>query len=316
MMFRKLFYGFTRFCHELFNIEDYWHLSLNPIKSPRLNSEFVYFHNMSAKGDYPGRFQDGVPIYFLNGVFPVYFHITTFNYGLGLLDKRKNGNDVDSELLQVLLWTVNNQLDDGSWRYNFPDSASHALKSNKGSGMTQGLAISFVIRCCRLGLIDRVKCSFIVEKAVKYMLSSEIVAEIDVNGSKAKIIEEFYSPGHGVLNGFIFAIYGLYDYSVEFGKTDIFDLYIKYLKVVLPKFKKGLWSYYDLKSSISSKFYHRLHIHMMRVLYDLTGELVFKEYEIIWRKGLKYSLVYIILKSVQKLAKLKSMPMNYARRSN
>lgn len=299
---------------ELFGKEDYWHLNLVPFILPQIDSDVIYFHDMTQKGYYPGELKDGVPIFYLNGQYPVFFHITTFNYALGLLNRKRNGENVDQDIEQIIEWAEKNQGIDGAWRYNFPDRANHPLKTNRASGMTQGLGISFLIRCYRLGYIERERCRLIVEKAIEMMLSDEIVSNFKLKNGNLRIIEEFYSPGNSILNGAIFALYGLYDYSIEFGNPKLFKLFIDDLKLLLPKYSFCLWSYYDLKGTINSKFYHQLHIHMMDVLYCLTKDNLFLKYRNLWRKGLSFSFIFILIKSFQKLKHINSMPMNFVKK--
>lgn len=100
------------------------------------------------------------------------------------------------------------------------------------------------------------------------------------------------------------------DYCVEINDLKLFDEYVESLVNLLPKYNLGWWSYYDLSGSISSRFYHQLHIDMMDVLGHLTGHLIFKKYADAWRVGLKFSLIFILMKSMQKLWNIKKIDRN------
>ena len=82
-----------------------------------------------------------------------------------------------------------------------------------------------------------------------------------------------------VLNGWIFSLWGLYDY-VKYTKDDstneILQKTLSTLKKKLPDFDNGYWSKYDAKKRISSPFYHRLHIAQLKTLYDLFGDEEYK----------------------------------------
>ena len=270
----------------------------------------MYYHDMKLKGFYNGLIDKGMPIYYLNGKYPVLFHITTINYALGLLFRFYDGENVKQEIVDIFYWLIDNQQDDGSWRYNFPEGTGHLLSDNKPSGMTQGLAISFIIRVLRSGLIcNNGKYDIILDKAVSFMLSKEIV-----DSHKAvPIIEEFYSPGSGVLNGFIFALYGLYDYSKYKSDYKEYNKFLLNLKSLLPRYCFFFcWSKYSLAGTISSRFYHQLHIDMMVVLYSLTHDMLFKKYEKRWLLGMKFSALFVLIKSFQKVFNIDRMVMSYS----
>ena len=108
----KIRYGIRRFCDELIGREDYWHLRLRPLPVNLIQKE--YFHDMYKKGFYDGELKNNIPIYYLNGIYPVYFHITTLNYGLGLLSRLNRGEKTRSEILMIVNWLLSNQLADGS----------------------------------------------------------------------------------------------------------------------------------------------------------------------------------------------------------
>ena len=73
---------------------------------------------------------------------------------------------------------------------------------------------------------------------------------------------------------------------------------------ILPQFDCAYWSMYDLDGKITSPFYHNLHIAQMKVMYDLTGKEIFKEYANRWQKQQRNvfckSLAFLI-KAIQKI---------------
>lgn len=302
---RKFLYGLRRLRDELFNKEDYWHLRL----APSDDFEKVYFLQMKRKGFYPGSFKDGIPIYYLNGKFPVFFHITTLNYALGLLERFYDGEDVHRDILRIFDWLIENQHSDGSWRYNFPIESKHVLSNNMPSGMTQGLAVSFILRVIQGGIASKEdKYDTILNKAVAFMLSDCIVDK----HYGTEIIEEFYNPGDGILNGYIFALLGLYDYSRYASDFTSFDKYVKNLILILPKYNFITWTKYDAKGTVSSRFYHQLHIDMMYVLYEITGDSIFLKYKKMWGVGMSLYPIFVLLKSFQKTSRINRMIMSYS----
>ena len=305
----KIRYGIRRFCDELIGREDYWHLRLRPLPVNLIQKE--YFHDMYKKGFYDGELKNNIPIYYLNGIYPVYFHITTLNYGLGLLSRLNRGEKTRSEILMIVNWLLLNQLADGSWRYNFPLESNHELADNKPSGMTQGLALSFLIRVASLNIVT-VDQPFndAIKKAFLFLNSPQLCSIY--NG--IPMIEEFYNPGDGILNGYIFAIYGIYDYCCYINDMTYFNQQILDLKQLLSFFSLGgYWTKYSISGIISSKFYHQLHIDMMTSLYNLTNDKIFLSYKKRWQIGLKLSPLYIVCKSFQKVMHVNDMVMSFSK---
>lgn len=310
MILKKIKYGCVRLYNEFQGREDYWHLRLKPVNN-FTQTDKVYFHDMSIKGYYPGEIEDRIPIFYLNGNIRVIFYTTVLNYGLGLLNRYQCDKSVKEDLIYIAKWLMIQQQEDGSWRYDF-SGVEHPLAGGKAAGMTQGLAISFLLRCAHWQLVDIEQVKPVVQKAQSFMLSDAIVSKKQGH----KLIEEFYAPGESILNGSIFALYGLYDYCLENNDMNLFKVYIEDLKALLPQYRLSYWSYYDLSGTVASCFYHRLHIDMMEVLYRLTEDKIFLEYARRWKKGLHYSFIFILIKAFQKCLNIQKMDMSFANKSH
>ena len=94
-------------------------------------------------------------------------------------------------------------------------------------------------------------------------------------------IEEYpmTSPDH-TLNGFIFAIYGLYDYYLTFHYNNCLKLLQQSITTIhhymeMFRYPDGI-SYYCLKHKHQDSIYHTIHINQLNFLYRLTEELDFK----------------------------------------
>lgn len=111
-----------------------------------------------------------------------------------------------------------------------------------------------------------------------------------------------------VLNGWIFAWWGLMDYVTLTQDTGSYsqklrqscDSIVRYL----PAFANRYWSRYDLGNKLASPFYHNLHIAQMQAMYRLTGRSAFNEYALRWKsqanKIPNKSLAFIV-KAAQKI---------------
>ncbi len=91
-----------------------------------------------------------------------------------------------------------------------------------------------------------------------------------------------------VLNGFIFGLFGLYDYFLltnDENAKKYFELSKDSLLCLINDFSYGEWSFYDLGGNYSSSFYHKLHVELLSALCEIGCD-EFLEYKVTWSKGL------------------------------
>ena len=97
-----------------------------------------------------------------------------------------------------------------------------------------------------------------------------------------------YTHLPAVMNGWIFAWWGLYDFVLASKDEGIYqrllERSVRSLVEKLPSFTNGFWSMYDLDGHIASPFYHHLHIAQMQAMYQLTGNDVFNSYALQWKR--------------------------------
>ena len=92
-------------------------------------------------------------------------------------------------------------------------------------------------------------------------------------------IEEYLvDPPSHILNGFIWALWGVYDYARWSGQFDALRIWaagVATLAKRLADFDTGWWSLYEARDGsremLASRYYHTLHITQLRVMYRLTG---------------------------------------------
>ena len=94
--------------------------------------------------------------------------------------------------------------------------------------------------------------------------------------------EYIVSPPTHILNGFIWALWGVYDYALatkESAAQELFARGIRTLLHNLDRYDLGFWSLYEQSGTrlpmVASAFYHRLHIVQFRVMHRLTGGELF-----------------------------------------
>lgn len=108
-----------------------------------------------------------------------------------------------------------------------------------------------------------------------------------------------------VLNGFIYALFGLYDlYRVgrdQEVKRDI-DACVATLVARLPDFDSGYWSNYDLQKRELVRYYYQKNVHVpqLAVLETLTGDPLFGFYMKRWERQLT-PLNYLLVRLMYRL---------------
>jgi hypothetical protein len=96
------------------------------------------------------------------------------------------------------------------------------------------------------------------------------------------------SPTH-ILNGFIWALWGIYDYwllTKNYKVKKLFDDYIQTLLGNINKYDIGHWSLYEISNlkikMRASLFYHKLHIVQLKILYKMTNKTEFNNFSNKW----------------------------------
>lgn len=157
------------------------------------------------------------------------------------------------------------------------------------SAMAQGEGISAYLRYYQI--TGEEKYLNYAKKAFHFMhteTSKKGVRRRDENGYLW--LEEYPSePPSYVLNGFIYALFGIYDlYRItkdEKAKQDIEEC-IRTLKDNIHRYDTGYWSIYDLRFKELVRYYYQKNVHVpqLEILYRLTGEEVFLKYKKKWEK--------------------------------
>lgn len=203
-------------------------------------------------------------------------------------------------------WLVRNQDDKGGWPIMVTRNLGEGFQPlNPGwySAMAQGQAISTLVRAY-LVTKDPTFLNSALRATAPYKLASE------QHGVRAKFMnkhdwyEEYpTSPSSFVLNGFMYALIGLYDFKETAGETlgreakRLFEQGMESLKAMLPLFDTGSGSIYDLRHfmlgaapNLARWDYHTTHINQLQLLSTIDDSPLFKEFAKRWKsyvKGLK-----------------------------
>lgn len=232
----------------------------------------------------------------------VYFPVAIFQYGLGAYDLYiKNKNELYlRKFTQCVNWALKHQEKTGAWSnffYIYPDHPYGA--------MAQGEGASLLIRAYMQTAED--KYLEAAKKAIDFMLLPiEKGGTTDYSNDGVILLE--YPQRQAVMNGWIFAWWGLYDYVLvtkDKGQYKaLLDKSCSTLINLLPMFRETYWSKYDLSGRIASPFYHNLHVAQMEAMYVLTGDDVFNQYASRWKSQQHNPFcksIAFVIKAVQKL---------------
>lgn len=209
----------------------------------------------------------------------IFFSIAIFQYGLGAYDLFLLENkSLFLEKFRICLeWAYNNQEKNGAWEtFKFKDDKFPY------SAMAQGEGISLLLR----GYLEFNDEKYLIaaKKAVEYLITP-----IENCGTTKYINDQVFFQEYvnkpTVLNGWIFSLFGVYDYLKIIEDDKIKNIYKKSIDTLVAcinNFDNGYWTKYDLDNMIASPFYHKLHISQMEVMYEITEQSIFKEYAEKW----------------------------------
>lgn len=256
-----------------------------------------YYMTFLSKADYQGPFDDkGIPLLNYRGVLGSQYNpIAIAQYGLGNYNYylRTRNAERKQKFLAVADWLLATLVPNPAglhvWMHNFDWDYRDTLKAPWYSGLAQGQGISVLVRAWRvtgqdiyLEAAGRAAQVFYVDVKEGGVICSD-------EGNNLWIEEYIVDPPTHILNGFLWASWGVYDYWLATGDSHagkLFEAIVSTMRQTLPRFDTGFWSLYEQSGTrlrmIASPFYHALHIIQLRVMHTLTGEPVFQEFANRW----------------------------------
>ncbi len=279
----------------------FWHGE--PQINPNISKESIgqYYMSFHKKADYGGHFDaDGIPMLDYQGNIGLQYNpIAIAQWGLGNYNVWCDSkSDLNFEkFIKCANWLVDNleQNNEGEkvWMHHFDWEYRDKLLSPWYSGLAQGQGISVLVRAYKETGQEKYKKS--AEDAFQVFtlgINDGGVNYLDKNGNNW--IEEYivYPPTH-ILNGFIWSLWGIYDYALQFKNSkskNLFNNYVETLLSELDSYDTGYWSLYEHSGTflkmIASSFYHKLHIVQLKIMYTLTKEKTFDDKAKKWEKYL------------------------------
>lgn len=256
-----------------------------------------YFLDFSKDADYIGPFDpQGIPLVDYGGIIGLRYNPWAVgHYALASFQKYISTKDERyyKQFLRCADWLVNHaehcQNESAVWLYNFSLVNIHTRPWI--SSLAQSYAISVLLRAFLLS--GKKKFLEIAEEAfVPFVLPVDKGGVLTTDEEGNLFFEEDASLQVPlILNGFIFALFGIYEFGLL--KNGIaWKLWYKgldTLRTYLPFYDIGFFSLYNLLppkqkrlKNIASLFYHLVHIRQLQILYILTKDSLFHEYAIRW----------------------------------
>lgn len=259
-----------------------------------------YYLDFSSKSEYRLLFdENGVILLDYKGTIGIQYNpCAVAQYGLGLCamySKTKN-----LELLKKIKkqadWICQNVVIDnkgvGRLEYTFSSGDYNQLNNTCYiSAIAQGQAISFLLRAGFI-LQDEKYCETAktIFQSFRYSVAEGGVINYDEKG-RVYLEEAITEKVSCILDGLIYAMFGVYDYYIYSGDENARQLFFNCCNTVkerLSDFDLGFWSradcYLDKPKMPASSFYHNVHIQQLKALYVITNEPIFKEYAVKWEK--------------------------------
>ncbi len=232
-----------------------------------------YYNDMRGKANWKGDVVSGVPSIRVSGQGnPIPFPITILQYGLGCFDKYQQTQEPHFcvEVGKVLTWIETNLNPRGYLRnfFEFMEPGENHLSDN--SAMAQGEALSLICRAYQNGIgpLSLSSLNSLARRIADNML--EPVTDEGTAlylGEKAFLCEVCRPDNYVVLNGWIFALFGLYDFLQVFGEDrhqKFFDASVRTLDFHLRDYiRPDGWTIYDNKGRLCSPYYHALHVSLL-----------------------------------------------------
>lgn len=264
--------------------QSYYHQPQRLGKAFRPGELAGYFNDLTAKTHWTGHNdEEGIPINVLADGRRIYFATTVVQKALGHWDKwllTCNSRDRE-EFLRLSRWLLAQQDDKGGW----PVWSELGLSlPSPYSAMTQGECVSALARAWKLtgdGTFAEG-----ARRALDLMCRPVESGGPAIVKGKRLFLEEVPSlPRSSILNGWIFGIFGLYDFWLAFkdeNARELFMLSLDTLKGHLYEYDAGYWSYYDVRGHLASHFYHDLHIHQLTALAMIDNDTLVAEFRDRW----------------------------------
>jgi hypothetical protein len=222
-----------------------------------------------------------------------YYPITIGQYALAIFHTwlRSAREDDRRRFLRLADWFVEHQAPDGCW-YAQTEVPIYRLRAPWPSAMAQGRGLSVLTRAWQCTSDEK----YIASARRALAAFSVPVAQSGVTDTyDGRITYEEYpaQPAPHVLNGMIFALFGVWDLvRARPGGAQaaaIFERGAATVETLLPRYDTGWWSLYDLyhlevatPRNPCTAHYHDIHIKQLTIMHAITGRDTFGAFARRW----------------------------------
>ena len=265
----------------------FWHETPEENRNAHAGELGEYYMVFAEKADYPGAYDSaGIPLLDYHGKIGLQQNpIAIAQYGLGNYNLFRRTGDPSrrKKFFLVADWLCSHLEKNAQglavWNHHFDWEYRDTLRAPWYSGLAQGQGISALVRAYKETGDSRYLEALRLALAAFFKSANEGgVAFTDENGD-LWFEEYIVSPPTHILNGFIWAAWGVYDYFLatqDHAARELFARAVQTLLRNLERYDLGFWSLYEQSGTrlpmTASPFYHRLHIVQLRVMHRLTGE--------------------------------------------
>jgi heparosan-N-sulfate-glucuronate 5-epimerase len=218
-----------------------------------------------------------------------YNPIAIAQYGLGNynLFRRSGSAESRDKFLKTADWLVlhleKNPQGLEMWNHNFDWEYRDTLRAPWYSALAQGQGISVLVRAHQLAKKESGNSRYLnaAQQALASFFKPVTEGGVTFTDQHGDLWFEEYivSPPTHILNGFIWAAWGVYDYFLATQDQSAQELFARAVQTLihnLDRYDLGFWSLYEQSGTrlpmVASPFYHQLHIVQLRVMHRLTGE--------------------------------------------
>ena len=265
----------------------FWHET--PAENPNaIANELGEYHMLFAeKADYPGSYDpSGVPLLDYHGRIGLQHNpIAVAQYALGNYNLFRRRGDLErrEKFLLSAAW-LREHLEQNSqglavWNHHFDWEYRDTLKAPWYSALAQGQGISVLVRAHKES--GDVRYLEAAQRALASFFRPTDAGGIAFTDGRGDLWFEEYivSPPTHILNGFIWAAWGVHDYFLATNDRSAQELFSRAVQTLLhnlDRYDLGFWSLYEQSGTrlpmVASPFYHQLHIVQLRVMRRMTGE--------------------------------------------
>ena len=244
---------------------------------------------------------DYIPKFVSDSGKTVEFPVSVFQYGLGCYDLYLETADelYLNKFKTCVDWAESNIRHDGSF-----DAFSFLYPDSPCGAMCQGEAASLFLRAYAVFYDE--KYLRLAKSSLDFMLLSVEQGGTALYTEDGIVLLE-YTSLPDVLNGWVFAIFALFDARIALCDekySSALEKSLNALKANLSRFDNGYWSMYDADKKIASPFYHDLHIAQLEALCLLTEDSVFKAYRdkfALYKRSSLKRIRAFVKKAIQKI---------------